>query len=582
MKEKLLKILKKHKGTMILQIILLLINMYLLTYPAKIIGKIVDLLYNIEQNKSEILLNTYWLLGISFVLLIVRMWWKYYDSYNQRYVEKELKDSLFERTMKIKLSKLQNIKNGELMSYFVKDVNEIRRLVYSSLSHGTRIIGIFFITAFVMARDVDPKLTLLTLCPIIITSFVIVKLKKYVEENFKKAQKSFTELSEYVQESTDSIRTTKAYSCEGEQLKDFIRKNRKVKNSNIATEVHSGLIKTSINICFGLCYGISILYGSKLVLENQITIGDFVAFNGYIGLFVGPVTWLPTLISRYKRAQISYKRLATVFELEREKINIKPNKNIQNNLKGNIKINNLTYNYPGYMDKVLNNINIEIKEGETLGIIGTVGSGKTTLMNLLLRLYHVERNKISIDGKDINDIPIEELRNNICYITQDNFLFSTTLRDNISLFRDDFKESDVKESTKNAMIYDDIKEMPKGINTVIGERGTDLSGGQKQRVVISRAFLQASNIVIFDDTFSALDNKTEEKVLENVRHLTEGKTCIIISNRISDIKNSDKIIVLEKGNIVEAGTHEQLLENKELYYEFFMQQSSKMEETILA
>jgi ATP-binding cassette subfamily B protein len=234
------------------------------------------------------------------------------------------------------------------------------------------------------------------------------------------------------------------------------------------------------------------------------------------------------------------------------------------------------------MDKVLNNINIEIKEGETLGIIGTVGSGKTTLMNLLLRLYHVERNKISIDGKDINDIPIEELRNNICYITQDNFLFSTTLRDNISLFRDDFKESDVKESTKNAMIYDDIKEMPKGINTVIGERGTDLSGGQKQRVVISRAFLQASNIVIFDDTFSALDNKTEEKVLENVRHLTEGKTCIIISNRISDIKNSDKIIVLEKGNIVEAGTHEQLLENKELYYEFFMQQSSKMEETILA
>ena len=201
MKEKLLKILKKHKGTMILQIILLLINMYLLTYPAKIIGKIVDLLYNIEQNKSEILLNTYWLLGISFVLLIVRMWWKYYDSYNQRYVEKELKDSLFERTMKIKLSKLQNIKNGELMSYFVKDVNEIRRLVYSSLSHGTRIIGIFFITAFVMARDVDPKLTLLTLCPIIITSFVIVKLKKYVEENFKKAQKSFTELSEYVQES---------------------------------------------------------------------------------------------------------------------------------------------------------------------------------------------------------------------------------------------------------------------------------------------------------------------------------------------------------------------------------------------
>ncbi len=582
MKEKFFKIIKKHKWTMILQIVILLINMYLLTYPAKIVGNIVDLLYNIEQNKSEILMNTYYLLGISLILLLVRMCWKYYDSYNQRYVEKELKDTLFERVMKIKLSKLQNIKNGELMSYFVKDVNEIRKAVYSLLSHGTRIIGIFIIVVIAMAKDVDLKLTILTILPIIITSFIIVKLKKYVERSFKKAQEYFTQLSEYVQESIDSIRTTKAYSCEGEQLKEFIRKNRKVRSSNISTEIHSGLIKVSINICFGLCYGISILYGSKLVLNNSITIGDFVTFNGYIGLFVGPVTWLPSLISKIKRAQISYKRLDTVFGLEREKINIKPNKNIKNNLKGNIKINNLTYNYPGYMDKVLNNINIEIKQGETLGIIGTVGSGKTTLMNLLLRLYQVERGKISIDGRDINDIPIEELRNNICYITQDNFLFSTSLKENINLFRDDYREEEVEESTRKAMIYDDICDMPNGIKTVIGERGTDLSGGQKQRIVLSRAFLQASNIVILDDTFSALDNKTEEKVLENVRELTEGKTCIIISNRISDIKNSSKIIVLEKGDIQEIGTHDELLENKGLYYEFFMQQSSKMEESILA
>ena len=173
------------------------------------------------------------------------------------------------------------------------------------------------------------------------------------------------------------------------------------------------------------------------------------------------------------------------------------------------------------MDRVLNNINIDIKQGETLGIIGTLGSGKSTLMNLLLRLYQVERGKIVIDGRDINDIPIEELRNNICYITQDNFLFSTTLRENIRLFKDNFRDDDIKESTRNAMIYDDIKNMPNGIETVIGERGVDLSGGQKQRIVISRAFLKASNIIIFDDTFSALDNKTEEKVLENVRHLTQ-------------------------------------------------------------
>lgn len=193
-----------------------------------------------------------------------------------------------------------------------------------------------------------------------------------------------------------------------------------------------------------------------------------------------------------------------------------------------------------YPAKIVGNIIDLLYDIEKHGtrIIGTVGSGKSTLMNLLLRLYQVESGKIIIDGRDINDIPIEELRSNICYITQDNFLFSTTLRENIRLFKDDFKDDDIKESTRNAMIYDDIKNMPNGIETVIGERGVDLSGGQKQRIVISRAFLKASNIIIFDDTFSALDNKTEEKVLENVRHLTQGKTCIIISNRISDIKKS--------------------------------------------
>ena len=582
MKDKLIKIIKRRKWTILLQVVLLLINVYLLTYPAKIVGNIIDLLYDIEKNNGQILLNTYYLIGFCLLLLIVRMWWKFYDSYNQRHVEKDLKDALFKRVMKIKLSKLQNIKNGELMAYFVKDVNEIRRAVYTCISHGTRIVGTLVITAIVMAKNVDIRLTLATLCPIIITAFIIVKLKNYVEICFRKSQQYFTELSEYVQESTDSIRTTKAYSCEGEQLKKFIRKNRKVKTSNISTEIYSSLIKTSINICFGICYGISILYGSKLVLNGDISIGDFVAFNGYIGLFVGPVSWIPPVISKIKRAQISYKRLDGVFELEREKINIKPRDHIQNTLRGNIKINNLTYKYPGFMDRVLNNINIDIKQGETLGIIGTLGSGKSTLMNLLLRLYQVERGKIIIDGRDINDIPIEELRNNICYITQDNFLFSTTLRENIRLFKDNFRDDDIKESTRNAMIYDDIKNMPNGIETVIGERGVDLSGGQKQRIVISRAFLKASNIIIFDDTFSALDNKTEEKVLENVRHLTQGKTCIIISNRISDIKNSDKIIVLEKGNIKEQGTHKELLETKGLYYEFFMQQSSKTEESLLA
>ena len=198
-------------------------------------------------------------------------------------------------------------------------------------------------------------------------------------------------------------------------------------------------------------------------------------------------------------------------------------------------------------------------------------------MNLLLRLYPVPNGKIFIDGQDINSIPLKDLRDSICYITQDNFLFSTTLRENVKLFKDGYEEEDIKESTKNAMIYDDIEKMRNGIDTVLGEDGTNLSGGQKQRVVISRAFLNKSNIIIFDDTFSALDNKTEQLVLNNVKELARDKTCIIISNRISDIKDANKIIVLDGGNIVQEGTHDSLLRQDGKYYEFYKQQSAKNE-----
>lgn len=426
---------------------------------------------------------------------------------------------------------------------------------------------------------VNMKLTLVTMCPIIVTSFLVVIIKKYVEKSFKKSQRFYTELAEYVQESTDSIKTTKAYSGEVSTLKEFIRRNRLLKQANNAVDVHSTLLSTCVNICFGLCYGISLIYGSKLVLDGTITTGEFIAFNGYIGLFVGPVSWFPGLISRFKRAQISYRRLDEVFNWEREKVSTKNNK-ASNTISGDIVIQDLTYNYTENIEVALNHVNLEIKEGETLGIIGTIGSGKTTLMNLLLKLYPVPNGKISIGGKDINDIPLSVLRRSICYITQDSFLFSSTLKDNISLFREDYGDDEIMESTRNAMIHDEISQMNDGIYTVLGERGVDLSGGQKQRVVISRAFLQKSNIIIFDDTFCALDNRTEEKLLKNIKELTAGKTCIIISNRISDIKDADKIIVLDEGNIIEAGNHESLINRRGLYNKLYMQQSSKEEAII--
>lgn len=576
MKKVLMKILKKYKLSSFITIVFIGLNIYFLTYPPMIIGNIIDLLYALEANSDAIIMQIWYLIGSCILLLAVRMPWRWLVGYVPRSIERDLKDKLFEQFMKIKMSSIQNIKNGELMSYFVKDVSEIRAFIYRLLSYGSRFIFTTVIATYTMMNGVNVGLTIATLFPIAITLILVIKIKEYVEKSFRKSQKYFTDLSEYVQESTDAIRTTKAYTGEMNQLKEFIRKNRLLREANNAVDVHSTLLSTCLHIGFGLCYSISLLYGSNLVLNSTISTGDFVAFNGYIGLFVGPVTWLPGLISRYKRAQLSYKRLDYVFSLEKEKISIKENKEIDD-FKGNIEIRDLSFNYPENIETVLSNINININRGQTLGIIGTIGSGKTTLMNLLLRLYPVPNGKILIDGKDINEIPLKVLRNHICYITQDNFLFSTSLKENIKLFKEEFEDEEIKESTKNAMIYDDIEKMQNGIETIIGERGVDLSGGEKQRVVISRAFLNKSDVVIFDDTFSALDNRTEQMVLNNVKELTRDKTCIIISNRISDIKDADQIIVLNSGNIIESGKHDNLLDKKGKYYQFYKEQIAKSE-----
>ena len=431
-----------------------------------------------------------------------------------------------------------------------------------------------------MTQASNVYLAIAAMVPVVFTLIVIFLMRNMVSESFRKSQESFTGLSEYVQESTDSIRTMKAFAGEDVQIEEFEKKNNDVRINNLRVIRNQSFMDVLITTGFGISYAITLLWGSNLVISGKMTVGDLVAFTGYLGVLSMPVYWFPWLLTRFKKIRVSAERLSELVNLPEEDIEVQDNNNY-GELKGNIDIKDLTYNYPGYIERVLEHVSIEVKQGETLGIIGVVGSGKTTLMNLLLKLYDVERGKIFVDGVDINDIPTKKIRDNICYITQDNFLFSASLKENINLFKDEYKDSEIEESTKMAMIYEEISEMQEGIHTIIGEKGIDLSGGQKQRVVISRAFLNGSNIVIFDDTFSALDNRTEQHVLNNIKKLTKDKTCIIISNRISDIRDCDKIIVMEQGVIVEKGNHESLLNEHGKYYEFFESQAHKTDFAVL-
>lgn len=580
MKKELIKSLKKYKWQILIEIILIIISVIFIAYPSKIVGRMIDLLYNAESNKSEIIKSIVQLLSISIGILITRALWKNLDFRTNIYIDKDLKDRLFTKLLKTKVKSLDEIKNGEIMSYFVSDLRKVTMTTAKFISTGTRIIANFTIAIIMMSNSCNIKLTLISLIPVFITIVVIIFIRKRWMDVMKEAQKSFADLSEYVQESTDSIRTMKAFCGEDKQIEEFKDKNATLKKYNISVSKNQNLLFVCVSLGFGLAYAITLLYGSNLVINGKISIGNLIAFNGYLAMLEGPVMWIPWLFGRVKKFKVSFDRLDKMFKLPEEEIDNFEKSN-EDKLNGDIEIKNLTYNYPGYIETVLENINIDIKKGESLGIIGVIGSGKTTLMNLLLKLYDVERGKIFIDGKDINDIPVKIIRDNICYITQDNFLFSATLKENINLFKDEYKDEDIEDSTKQAMIYDEISHMDDGINTVIGEKGIDLSGGQKQRVVISRAFLNNSNIIIFDDTFSALDNRTEQHVLNNIKELTKNKTCIIVSNRISDIKDCDKIIVLEQGEIVEQGNHQTLLQKDGKYQEFYQNQAHKAQSSLL-
>ncbi len=576
MKKELFELLKKHKVKLIVEGIAIILFVYFMTCPAKYLGKIIDLLYNMEENKKLILQNVAIMIGSALGIAISKFVFKNIDFRISMDTRKTLTDHLFKKFMKMRLEDIKLIRNGEIMSYFVRDTKKVASFLLRFYSISIRITGYVVMVIILIAQLSNIKLALCAIIPVFITMITLIFIRKNIKSSFTVAQKSFTEFSEFVQENTDSIRTVKAFSGERKEFECFEKKNKKLKNDNLKVSYNEGLLDVMVNVGIGLSYAIAIFLGSKKVISGDMTVGSIVSFIGYLSLLDMPMQFFPWMVSRMDELKVSISRLDKIFKLPEEKILLE--KDSKQRVSGDIKINDLTFHYPDSIEEVLSNISIDVKKGETLGIIGVIGSGKTTLMNILLKLYKVEKGKVSIGSQDINDIPTEVLRDSICYITQDNFLFSTSLKENINLFKDDYLDDEIIDSVKNAMIYDEIQEMEEGLYTIIGEKGIDLSGGQKQRVVLSRAFLNNSNIVIFDDTFSALDNRTEQHVLKNIKSLVKDKTCIIISNRISDIKDCDKIVVMEQGKIIERGNHKSLLELEQKYYKFYQGQANKVEE----
>lgn len=563
--------LKKYWIHYIVGVVFLVLTTYVQSLGPKLLGIIIDLLRmeNIEREKIFFYLGM--MIVVAVAAFITRYIWRYLIIGNSRNLECYLRQKLFEHFQTLPVQFYHQRKTGDLMAYAINDISAVRMSFGPGLANVVHGIGMCTVVIMSMSQSVSLKLTILSLLPVPLIIFLMMKIGSLVRKRFRMVQESFAAISDRVQENISGIRVIKSYVQESNEVQNFDVLNEEMRQSNIKMVRVSSLLSPMIELCFGISFMISLILGSSMVRNNVISLGDFIAFNGYLTMIIKPVTSIGRVINITQKGMASFKRLEEIFQIKSDITKESGNRKIKD-LKGEIEIRDLSFSYPDIEDAALKDININVKKGKTLGIIGKTGSGKTTLVNLLLRLYNVERGKIFIDGKDINDYPLEILRENIGYVPQDNFLFSATIKESINFFRDIYSDNEIKESTKLSCIYDNIMGFTDGFDTIVGERGVNLSGGQKQRISISRAIIKSPNILILDDALSAVDTKTEENIINHLKNMLKEKTGIIIAHRISAIKHADEIIVIDHGEIIERGNHEELLSRKGTYFGIYKEQ----------
>lgn len=546
-------------------LILVAIDWYQLEIP-RIIKLIIDgvdegTLYQVEQ-----LWPLLWHIAIIvFFMTIGRFLWRYLLFGASRKIETDLRNVMFAHVSTLDQAFYSNQKIGGLMSYFINDLSAIRDLFgfgMLMLVDGI-VLGLFVITRMLMLQ---PLMTLFALVPMVLMGVLVFFLEKRMEMKFKARLESFEHLSEKAQESFSGITVIKAYVRELSESFLFGQKSKEVYTKSMAHMKYSVMVNIIIDAMISLVIIAIIGYGSILIAYGNLSSGELTEYISYFFTLLWPIFAISYFVNINAKAQASAKRIYDLLET-RPVIHDKETALQEASLTGAITINHLSFSYPDGSTPTLHDISFAIKAGEFVGILGKTGSGKTTLVELLLHLHTISGDSIFFDQYDATNLSIRTIRNHIGYVPQDNFIFSDTIKNNIGFALDSITDTEMVEVAKLADIHENVSAFTDGYGTVLGERGVTVSGGQKQRISIARALAKKPTILILDDSVSAVDTKTEDAILKNLRRVRKGKTTLLIAHRISTVKKLDKIIMIDQGKIAGVGSHEELLATNQLYRE---------------
>jgi ATP-binding cassette, subfamily B, multidrug efflux pump len=564
--------LKKYRrGFMVGTLCVLLLNGIAVQFP-QVILRALDYLKNGGRSSRQLGIYALLLVAIAVSKGVFQFLTRWIVIGISRDIEFDLRNDMFQHLERLSFPYYQRTRTGDIMARATNDLNAVRMLLGPAIMYSANTL-VFTAGALIYMMKISPKLTLYTFLPLPIASIVIQYFGKQIHERFEKIQAMFSDISARAQENFSGARLIRAYAQETAEIRLFEAANTEYINRSLPLARLMGLLWPTLELTLGLAVVLVLWLGGREVLLSRMTVGEFAAFLTYMIQLTWPVIALGWVINIFQRGTASLKRINEILQ---EKPEITDDEAAlaagapTDELRGEIEFRGLNFAYNG--TPVLHDVNLSIPEGTSLAIVGPTGSGKTTLVNLIPRVYDATPGAILIDGRPVREFPLEFLRRNIGFVPQETFLFSDTVRENIAFGCEAATDADIHEAADAANIATDIESFPESYNTVVGERGITLSGGQKQRTAIARAIIRNPRILILDDALSSVDTQTEDKILNHLREIMRGRTTIFISHRVSTVRNADRIAVLHGGRIVELGTHDELIAREGYYTDLYNKQ----------